>query len=100
MLRRVLPLLLAGGISAACLDDPVGPGALRVVSDLSTDSLIAGHPGEALPQAVRIRAVTSAGTPIRAARVEWTPSGTGSHIQRSEERRVGRECRSRWSPYH
>jgi len=81
MLRRVLPLLLAGGISAACLDDPVGPGALRVVSDLSTDSLIAGHPGEALPQAVRIRAVTSAGTPIRAARVEWTPSGTGSHIQ-------------------
>src|SRR2546426_6228613 len=82
MLRRVLPLLLAGGISAACLDDPVGPGALRVVSDLSTDSLIAGHPGEALPQAVRIRAVTSAGTPITAARGEWTPAGTGS---RSEE---------------
>ena len=24
-----------------------------------------------------------------------------SHIhQRSEERRVGKECRSRWSPYH
>ena len=22
------------------------------------------------------------------------------HIQRSEERRVGKECRSRWSPYH
>ena len=21
-------------------------------------------------------------------------------IQRSEERRVGKECRSRWSPYH
>ena len=83
MRRRVLPLLLAGGISAACLDDPVGPGALRVVSDLSTDSLIAGHPGEALPQPVRIRAVTFAGTPIRAARVEWMPSGTGSHIQQA-----------------
>ena len=34
--------------------------------------------------------------------------GTGSvllvapspHTQRSEERRVGQECRSRWSPYH
>src|SRR3712207_9164781 len=25
------------------------------------------------------------------------PDGTG---QRSEERRVGKECRSRWSPYH
>src|SRR3712207_9082852 len=24
---------------------------------------------------------------------------SGSH-QRSEERRVGKECRSRWSPYH
>src|SRR3989442_1419480 len=85
MLRRVLPLLLAGGISAACLDDPVGPGALRVVSDLSADSLIAGHPGEALPQAVRVRAVTSAGMPITAARVEWTPTGTGSRIQQASD---------------
>ena len=23
-----------------------------------------------------------------------------NQIQRSEERRVGKECRSRWSPYH
>src|SRR2546425_12276636 len=22
------------------------------------------------------------------------------HVERSEERRVGKECRSRWSPYH
>ena len=33
------------------------------------------------------------------------PSGSGkttllSLIGRSEERRVGKECRSRWSPYH
>ena len=26
---------------------------------------------------------------------DWGPS-----IERSEERRVGKECRSRWSPYH
>ena len=25
---------------------------------------------------------------------------TGIAINRSEERRVGKECRSRWSPYH
>ena len=26
---------------------------------------------------------------------------TAEHVtQRSEERRVGKECRSRWSPYH
>src|SRR5256885_17232684 len=24
----------------------------------------------------------------------------GKDLQRSEERRVGKECRSRWSPYH
>ena len=34
-----------------------------------------------------------------------TNSGKSSFInaftgQRSEERRVGKECRSRWSPYH
>ena len=26
--------------------------------------------------------------------------GKDSHTYRSEERRVGKECRSRWSPYH
>ena len=26
--------------------------------------------------------------------------GDGDLIDRSEERRVGKECRSRWSPYH
>ena len=25
---------------------------------------------------------------------------TADHQHRSEERRVGKECRSRWSPYH
>ena len=25
---------------------------------------------------------------------------TGDVLMRSEERRVGKECRSRWSPYH
>src|SRR5258707_14154808 len=31
----------------------------------------------------------------------WRRSAPGSHrSQRSEERRVGKECRSRWSPYH
>ena len=24
----------------------------------------------------------------------------GGNVLRSEERRVGKECRSRWSPYH
>ena len=28
------------------------------------------------------------------------PNITGQLHMRSEERRVGKECRSRWSPYH
>ena len=29
-----------------------------------------------------------------------TPESLTSSTARSEERRVGKECRSRWSPYH
>ena len=36
-------------------------------------------------------------SPAAAPRLE-TKGGT--KVQRSEERRVGKECRSRWSPYH
>ena len=28
------------------------------------------------------------------------PDGEEISVHRSEERRVGKECRSRWSPYH
>ena len=38
------------------------------------------------------------------ARVSSTPGKTATinfyEVDRSEERRVGKECRSRWSPYH
>src|SRR3989454_12387598 len=30
----------------------------------------------------------------------WQPSRRTLFLARSEERRVGKECRSRWSPYH
>ena len=30
----------------------------------------------------------------------FTPDKAGLYFYRSEERRVGKECRSRWSPYH
>ena len=31
---------------------------------------------------------------------EATKAMIGDALNRSEERRVGKECRSRWSPYH
>ena len=32
--------------------------------------------------------------------VPYLRLGAGERAMRSEERRVGKECRSRWSPYH
>src|SRR5204863_6108670 len=50
----------------------------------------------------RVAATTPARPPRRRPRV---PAGRGARCAapgalRSEERRVGKECRSRWSPYH
>ena len=39
-------------------------------------------------------------TAILARNVRMTGSGEEGPAARSEERRVGKECRSRWSPYH
>src|SRR2546430_13346045 len=36
----------------------------------------------------------------RLERATHTPDGVIEQMIRSEERRVGKECRSRWSPYH
>ena len=42
----------------------------------------------------------------QARRLGLSLTGTGkelarrNYVPRSEERRVGKECRSRWSPYH
>ena len=36
------------------------------------------------------------GTPV----LTSVTQGTNGSVSRSEERRVGKECRSRWSPYH
>ena len=33
-------------------------------------------------------------------RARTTEGDIGPRLPRSEERRVGKECRSRWSPYH
>src|SRR5574337_1426219 len=33
-------------------------------------------------------------------RLPWRPTRGSLTSPRSEERRVGKECRSRWSPYH
>src|SRR2546426_2125280 len=49
------------------------------------------------------RGPRSVGVPTRKARAAAAPGSAAArttHWYRSEERRVGKECRSRWSPYH
>src|SRR2546430_17441195 len=49
--------------------------------------------------AARQRHITSSAVSQQIRRVE-THFGIKLFERRSEERRVGKECRSRWSPYH
>src|SRR2546421_1154777 len=54
-----------------------------LVPDFGTDTVMTGHPGEPLPQLIRVRAVGSGGEPIPAAKVQWTASGAGAQINES-----------------
>src|ERR1017187_4670823 len=54
--------------------------------------------GDVRTTVVLNRWVSWATQPIRLRAVSWLR--WSSEVPRSEERRVGKECRSRWSPYH
>ena len=68
------------------------PGALRRIEDLPGGRLRTQI--ERLPVEARDRAVAWLGN------FHFTDLDLNSLHARSEERRVGKECRSRWSPYH
>src|SRR3989442_9577811 len=75
-------------------------------SDLSTFSTFPRHgalPGESGARPRPDRPCERGGT-VSDGWFPWDSSGTwdndDAEAERSEERRVGKECRSRWSPYH
>ena len=56
-----------------------------------------------LADGINTRIFVGENTMLSVVKIESNSSGNiHSHVeeQRSEERRVGKECRSRWSPYH
>src|SRR2546421_8656180 len=76
----------------------VGPAVLIPTTD-ATAVLVAEHADELAPRFLfprpsprLVRALTDKREVFRLAQEHGVP--------RSEERRVGKECRSRWSPYH
>ena len=87
-IRRLLASLGAQELSSL----RVGANGLRIRIDVRRLSEIRGLPG-----VVSVAPVTRH-KPSLARSVPWV--GAPAVWGRSEERRVGRECRSRWSPYH
>ena len=51
------------------------------------------------PVAAKFIADITPATRVNSEGTDWT-DGDRIGVTRSEERRVGKECRSRWSPYH
>ena len=70
------------------------PGWHHFWSKTVPDSLPATH------KSSPTRRVPSRGTPWVQAPLHLSPFSPPDRNRRSEERRVGKECRSRWSPYH
>src|SRR5260370_20366091 len=62
------------------------------------DSSVTGVQTCALPIFTSRSALYDSRSPMRYSLLRWSQRIAMS--DRSEERRVGKECRSRWSPYH
>src|SRR5437763_7917996 len=75
----------------------------RYIGDWSSDVCSSDlHAGEVLPRETALRVVLNACESAFLPEFEKVAlvSRVQSELERSEERRVGKECRSRWSPYH
>src|SRR3712207_9547837 len=88
-LGRVLAHRFAAEGAAVVVADVVGQRANTVADEIS------GAGGSSLAQTADVTNAADVEAMVGAAREAF-----GSVEIRSEERRVGKECRSRWSPYH
>ena len=84
-----------------------GPGLLTLLkNDPLTDPATLLNFARAVGDDVLISAEPAAARPVSGGLVEFvifilsSPCCQCFSAERSEERRVGKECRSRWSPYH
>src|SRR3712207_9374514 len=84
---------------------PLAPGPGRVGTASYPVAPMAALPDleYTVRRSARARRVRVAVDPERGVEVilpERAPARAAQRAVRSEERRVGKECRSRWSPYH
>src|SRR5499427_11135331 len=76
-----------------------------VVGEVTPDGLdvigVGTHPSRGLKKGVIVNIDSTVASIKQAILEAESMSGCEiSQVYRSEERRVGKECRSRWSPYH
>src|SRR2546429_3974346 len=74
--------------------------AIRLFASKIADSVVEGAQLMSDKQAADLAAGISAVQQAEQAATEAPVEGAADVTVRSEERRVGKECRSRWSPYH
>ena len=68
---------------------------------VAVDDVLRVLPGETVPvDGVILTGHTSINQAVMTGESLPVDKGPGDEVSRSEERRVGKECRSRWSPYH
>src|SRR3712207_8709770 len=73
---------------------PISAGVIEVEQVVVLDALEHGP-----ARSVLVSEVERVPQPVEVHAGAAAPGGFGDDL-RSEERRVGKECRSRWSPYH
>src|SRR3712207_6945363 len=73
-------------------------------SDVCSSDLVAAVSGSATAVGAPVTLASGATVTLNAdGSFDYDPNNVFDYLgagQRSEERRVGKECRSRWSPYH
>ena len=84
--------------------------ATQPIAGLETDALVSyvfeetdpvqGRIGEIDQAAAGLLRKLAKSGELTGKMLEFTLIHTPAGLKRSEERRVGKECRSRWSPYH
>ena len=70
---------------------------------LALGELIVRTTGATLPASIIGMLILTLLLKLKVVKLEWVRGLTDfliANLGRSEERRVGKECRSRWSPYH
>src|SRR5438270_13927347 len=89
--------MIFSGMSGSAIADAAGPGKLMIEMMLKEGRYRPGFAGALAAAAATIGPIIPPSIPmVLYAMVANTSVG----YLRSEERRVGKECRSRWSPYH